>query len=116
LRREIPHHGIDLVDPDDEMSAGRWAAIARAAARGAHALADADPGDSRDGLEAAMHRTLATAACHSAVRKGDRLEPREVQALLVALDESLWVPTCPHGRPIACVLAEAEIERRFLRR
>jgi DNA mismatch repair protein MutL len=82
----------------------------------AHALADADPGDSRDGLEAAMHRTLATAACHSAVRKGDRLEPREVQALLVALDESLWVPTCPHGRPIACVLAEAEIERRFLRR
>jgi tRNA dimethylallyltransferase len=37
LRREIPHHGIDLVDPDDEMSAGRWAAIARAAARGAHA-------------------------------------------------------------------------------
>ncbi len=33
VRREIPHHGIDIVDPDDAMSAGRWAALARAAAR-----------------------------------------------------------------------------------
>jgi tRNA dimethylallyltransferase len=33
VRREIPHHGIDLVDPDDVMSAGRWAALARQAAR-----------------------------------------------------------------------------------
>jgi len=32
VRSEIPHHGIDIVDPDDAMSAGRWAALARAAA------------------------------------------------------------------------------------
>jgi tRNA dimethylallyltransferase len=32
LRAEIPHHGIDVVDPDDEMSAGRFAELARAAA------------------------------------------------------------------------------------
>ena len=32
LRREIPHHAIDIVDPDDRMSAGRYAAIAREAA------------------------------------------------------------------------------------
>jgi len=32
LRREIPHHLIDVVDPDDVMSAGRYAELARAAA------------------------------------------------------------------------------------
>lgn len=36
-RREIPHHGIDLVDPDEPMSAGAWAEHARAATRAAHA-------------------------------------------------------------------------------
>jgi tRNA dimethylallyltransferase len=37
LRAEIPHHALDLVDPDEPMSAGRWAAAARAAAREIHA-------------------------------------------------------------------------------
>jgi tRNA dimethylallyltransferase len=32
LRAEIPHHGLDLVAPDEPMSAGRWAEVARAAA------------------------------------------------------------------------------------
>jgi tRNA dimethylallyltransferase len=32
LRAEIPHHGLDLVAPDEPMSAGRWAELARAAA------------------------------------------------------------------------------------
>ena len=32
LRAEIPHHGLDLVAPDEPMSAGRWAAHAREAA------------------------------------------------------------------------------------
>lgn len=33
LRAELPHHLIDVVDPDDSMSAGRYAALARDAAR-----------------------------------------------------------------------------------
>ena len=32
LRAEIPHHAIDLVAPDEPMSAGRWVEAARAAA------------------------------------------------------------------------------------
>lgn len=32
LRQEIPHHAIDVVDPDDPMSAGRYAELARLAA------------------------------------------------------------------------------------
>ena len=33
LRARIPHHALDLVAPDEPMSAGCWAAVARAAAR-----------------------------------------------------------------------------------
>jgi tRNA dimethylallyltransferase len=32
LREEIPHHALDLVAPDESMSAGRWAELARRAA------------------------------------------------------------------------------------
>jgi tRNA dimethylallyltransferase len=35
LRAEVPHHGIDVIAPDEEMSAGRFAELARAAARAA---------------------------------------------------------------------------------
>jgi tRNA dimethylallyltransferase len=36
LRAEIPHHAIDVVDPDDAMSAGRYAELARRAAWDIH--------------------------------------------------------------------------------
>jgi tRNA dimethylallyltransferase len=32
VRARVPHHGLDLVAPDQPMSAGRWAEVARAAA------------------------------------------------------------------------------------
>ena len=72
--------------------------------------------EGRGGLEALLHELLASAACHAAVRKSDRLQEPEVEALLEALDEIVWVPNCPHGRPIAMTLDETEIERRMLRR
>ena len=50
------------------------------------------------------------------MRKGDRLDAREVIALLASLDETLWFPNCPHGRPILSTLDLGELERRFLRR
>jgi DNA mismatch repair protein MutL len=82
----------------------------------ARALAEPASSEARDGLERALHDLFASAACHAAVRKGDRLEAREVEALLAALDDTLWFPNCPHGRPILATLDQAEIERRFLRR
>ena len=82
----------------------------------ARALAEPAPREARDGLERALHDLLASSACHAAVRKGDRLEAREVEALLAALDETLWFPNCPHGRPILSTLDLGELERRFLRR
>jgi DNA mismatch repair protein MutL len=80
------------------------------------ALLSEAPGSVRDGLEGALHTALATAACHAACRKGERLDPRDVKGLLEALDETVWFPNCPHGRPILAVLAADELERRFLRR
>jgi DNA mismatch repair protein MutL len=72
--------------------------------------------EARDGLERALHDLFATAACHSAVRKGDRLDARAVAALLAGLDEEVWFANCPHGRPVVLALDRAELERRFLRR
>jgi DNA mismatch repair protein MutL len=72
--------------------------------------------EARDGLERALHDLCATAACHAAVRKGDRLDARAVAALQADLDAEIWFPNCPHGRPIALALDHAELERRFLRR
>ena len=90
-----------------------WAGMLRATASEL-----AEPGEHGDsaGIDRALHDVLATASCHTAVRKGDRLEASEISALLRALDETLWVPNCPHGRPIALTLGESWIERRILRR
>lgn len=61
----------------------------------------------------AADRLFASLACHAARRAGDRLEAREQQALLEALDAIPWAPTCPHGRPVAVPLTRSELERRF---
>jgi DNA mismatch repair protein MutL len=90
-----------------------WGALLAETAAG---LADPSAREARDGVEGLVHHVLATAACHAAVRKGDRMDEREVRALLEQLDAVLWFPNCPHGRPIQMVLAQSELERRFLRR
>ena len=77
---------------------------------------DPTQAETRQGLEAQLHDIAATAACHAATRLGERLETREVNALLEALDASVWFPNCPHGRPVVAALERAELERRFLRR
>ncbi len=90
-----------------------WASLLEETAA---ALREPEAHETRDGLEGALHRILSTAACHAATRKGDRLGPRDVEGLLQSLDEMIWFPNCPHGRPILSVLPESDIERRFLRR
>ncbi len=63
-----------------------------------------------------LDRLAATVACHGATRAGDPLAPMEQEALLRELDEIPWAPTCPHGRPVAVPISQAEIEGRFGRR
>jgi DNA mismatch repair protein MutL len=73
-----------------------------------------------DGAPAAGSRLLdpadryfASLACHSARRAGEVLPTGELRALADALDAIPWAPTCPHGRPVAVPISEAEIARRF---
>ncbi len=93
-----------------------WEALLTETAAALRDAAAADAAEGREGIDAALHGILATAACHTAVRKGDRLDAREVEALLEGLDAGVWFPNCPHGRPILWTIDEAELERRFLRR
>jgi len=58
-------------------------------------------------------RWFASVACHAARRAGEVLRPEEQRALVDALDAIPWAPTCPHGRPVAVPISEAEIARRF---
>jgi len=56
-----------------------------------------------------------TAACHHAIRAGQRLAAPEIQQLLKQLDRARVCSTCPHGRPLWWKLTHAEIERIFKR-
>lgn len=64
----------------------------------------------------AWRTVLARLACLPAIKAGHPLSTASAQALLDALAgcELPWV--CPHGRPTALVLSEAELARRFGRR
>jgi DNA mismatch repair protein MutL len=58
---------------------------------------------------------LATVACHSVVRVGQRLGADEVAALLQSMDGVPVAAHCPHGRPVAVELDRTQIEALFRR-
>jgi DNA mismatch repair protein MutL len=66
-------------------------------------------------VERALDATLATIACHSVVRVGQRLDAPEVRALLDAMDGVEVAAHCPHGRPVAAELGRAQLEALFRR-
>ena len=72
----------------------------------------AETGRSR-ALEERTDALLATIACHSVVRVGQKLGESEMRALLAAMDEIEVNSNCPHGRPVARRMSRAELERRF---
>ena len=65
--------------------------------------------------ERATDAALATIACHSVVRVGQRLDAAEVHALLSAMDGVEISAHCPHGRPVAAELGRAQLEALFRR-
>jgi DNA mismatch repair protein MutL len=58
-------------------------------------------------------RILATIACHSAVKLGDRLSHEEMKALIKEWLKSRYPATCPHGRSICYRLDHKDIARRL---
>ena len=67
-------------------------------------------------LDESLFEKLASEACHSAVRAGDRLEPEEVEALASDLFECEHPWNCPHGRPTFVRVPRARFEEWFQRR
>ncbi|HVD01595.1 MAG TPA: DNA mismatch repair endonuclease MutL [Candidatus Dormibacteraeota bacterium] len=68
------------------------------------------------GLRAnSLEDALASLACHSAVRFGDRLEPAEQRRLIDELQSTTPDATCPHGRPTRLLLDWQELKRHFRR-
>ena len=62
-------------------------------------------GDTDDGV-------LATMACHTSIRAGRAVDPREVESLLKEMDEIDFAGHCPHGRPVLARITWNEIRRR----
>jgi len=65
-------------------------------------------------FEDAIDTSLATMACHGAIRAGDPLSVEEGAALLRTLDEeSDFIGHCPHGRPVVYTISLDELERKL---
>ena len=56
---------------------------------------------------------LATIACHSAVKMGDKLSPPEMEALIENWLTSRLPATCPHGRSICYRIGLNEVARKL---
>ncbi|MCM2323233.1 MAG: DNA mismatch repair endonuclease MutL [Oligoflexia bacterium] len=67
-------------------------------------------------LDETLFEKLASEACHSSVRAGDRLEREEATSLVEQLFavEHPW--NCPHGRPTVTRIPRARFEEWFQRR
>nr|WP_040682974.1 DNA mismatch repair endonuclease MutL [Thermosinus carboxydivorans] len=61
------------------------------------------------------HIFLQTAACRSAVKAGENLNMRQMQALIDELCSTNRPYTCPHGRPAIVRFTSAELAKMFKR-
>jgi DNA mismatch repair protein MutL len=71
------------------------------------AIKGSDPGHSRE------DRILATIACHSAVKMGDRLSQPEMEKLVRDWLTCRLPATCPHGRSICYRIGLNEVARKL---
>ncbi|MCB2154053.1 DNA mismatch repair endonuclease MutL [bacterium] len=60
-------------------------------------------------------KILIRAACHSAIRAGQRLTAMEMEELLRLMRQHQLSFTCPHGRPTVIRLAKDELDKQFKR-
>ncbi len=58
-------------------------------------------------------KTVASIACHNAIRSGQALSMEEMQALVRQLEETATPHTCPHGRPTIVKVGRDYLERHF---
>jgi len=56
---------------------------------------------------------MATVACHSSIRAGQRLPLSEMESLLAQLADTPNPHTCPHGRPTVLEMTQYFLDRSF---
>jgi DNA mismatch repair protein MutL len=71
------------------------------------AISGTEPGHRRE------DHILATIACHSAAKMGDKLSQPEMEALIKSWLESRLPATCPHGRSICYRIGLNEVARKL---
>jgi hypothetical protein len=109
-------HHVDRPDAGTAPAAGNR----RRSARSRDPFCGAWPNNlaQKEGLPARaqlLRDPAALAACHAAVRAGDRLTAAEIGDLLAQRDLALDAHHCPHGRPTAVVFGRLDLEKLFKR-
>lgn len=62
-----------------------------------------------------LENILATMACKAAVKSGDELSLREIDALLNSMAQADLFSHCPHGRPVLRYFSEDDLKKWFHR-
>lgn len=71
--------------------------------------------DNTIGRGSLLEDILASMACKAAVKAGDNLSPREIDALLEKMAKADLFSHCPHGRPVLKSFTDEDIRKWFHR-
>ena len=78
-------------------------------------IADLLTHDSCDSIVESSNKILATMACHSSVRAGQKLSIDAMNALLRELERTARGDCCSHGRPTWLKMTLADLDKLFMR-
>lgn len=79
------------------------------------AVLDSIRAEGKSSMRKLRREELFLAACKQAIKANRYLTAQDISGLFAQLDACESSSTCPHGRPIAVLLTEKELRKRFLR-